>query len=364
MSVFVSESIEVSASKFVPLVALVVVCSVASNRIVETYGSQSARRVVISWLILLAPVYLFNFLSRLTGGFFNTGASWAVGSFRGIAGNSNTLGAFLAFTLPFLLSIVVWERHRLTPKLQALTLAALGLIGLLYLTRSRASALAFLVAAATIQVIHTRSRMSHLAVMCGGLALCYAAYNPSAVTSVYEDWLFKGKTKGGLLSSRVAQWEDSYDLFETHPWLGYGFGVTSVEEGEWNLEHARSQKVERGSSVLAVLSQVGVVGGLPLYLGIVLVLIRGFHFAFRVKDAYFTAILASCMGAFANSFFEGWIVSPGNGLLWLFLSQIYLMDSVMNRYRPPKFKPARGPRGRTRLQAPPRSTAPIVGAAP
>jgi hypothetical protein len=45
---------------------------------------------------------------------------------------------------------------------------------------------------------------------------------------------------------------------------------------------------------------------------------------------------ASVWAGITNSLFEGWMTSVGSGLLWLLLTQCYLLDAVMSRLRPPR----------------------------
>jgi hypothetical protein len=125
--------------------------------------------------------------------------------------------------------------------------------------------------------------------------------------------------------------------FLDNPLMGIGYGITNSREASWQVENAtRPFKEERGSSPLAVLSQVGLLGGLPFLGAILLVAVRSVLFARRVHDPWLTAMAASVWAGIANSLFEGWMPSVGSGLLWLLLTQCFVLDAVLSRFRPPR----------------------------
>jgi hypothetical protein len=119
--------------------------------------------------------------------------------------------------------------------------------------------------------------------------------------------------------------------------MGIGYGITDSREEGWKVDVAtRGVKEERGSSPLAVLSQVGLLGGVPYLAAILLIAVRSVLFARRVHDPWLTAMTASVWAGITNSLFEGWMTSVGSGLLWLLLTQCYVLDAVLSRFRPPR----------------------------
>jgi O-antigen ligase len=139
-----------------------------------------------------------------------------------------------------------------------------------------------------------------------------------------------------VLFSRLEPWQFARDTFLESPWVGIGFGVTSEREVMIvEANQLRAVKIEQGSSFWAVLSQVGLAGFVPISIALFNVLGRGLYFAYKVRDPYFSVLVASACGAMVNSIFEGWMVSPGSGLLWFTMMNCFVIDAVTSEFRPP-----------------------------
>jgi len=336
-SVLVSVSPSLTFSKSVAMLAAMGAAWMASHWLLAEYGSFSALHLARAWLVFLLPVLAANVASFFLG----VGQPYLGGAFTGYSGNPNSLGAVVAFFFPFLAAYFVDPRVKLTPRMQALGVLMFCCGFMLIACRSRAAALAAFIGMMLMAAVHRRGRLPKLAVLCGTGAVLALLASPARLTSAAEEWIYKGREEGSVLDSRVQEWRLSQELFAQHPLLGAGFGVTSELEARWELgdfdaEQLRYLRVERGSSFWAALSQVGLLGGIPLFLAVAAVLIRSLSFAAAVRDPWLTAAAASVWAAAAQSFFEGWIVSPGNGLLWVFLVHCFFLDAVTRSFRPPR----------------------------
>jgi len=91
--------------------------------------------------------------------------------------------------------------------------------------------------------------------------------------------LFKGKEQGGVLSSRRSVWDRTISSIEEHPWFGGGFGTAatasdaSVDE-VGNFSSNTSTTREHGSSYLAVVEGLGLLGVVPFFCLLVLILVN------------------------------------------------------------------------------------------
>ncbi len=340
-----------SLAKSVSLAAIVVSSLFLANALTRDHGAMAAKRLSSVWASLLAPSVFFTAVAQVAGFTPTLGSVFKLGAFRGASGNANAFASAIAFFLPHVLGRLAVARPSETRK----AAGWLGLSGLLaywiLISRSRASGLAAAVAAGVMLIVHPRGNLARAA-LAGGfvLALVLATTPPARLQSASAEWLYKGSRE--VMTSRVALWGQSRDRFLEHPVLGLGFGVTTAYESltAGHIE-IRTARIEQGSSFWALLSQTGLCGFLPVVLGLLDVLFRALRFALAVRDPYFTAITASVVGLTIHSFFEGWAVSPGSGLLWVMLLQCFVLDAITSRFRPPAPTPrlrATASRGRQR----------------
>jgi hypothetical protein len=123
--------------------------------------------------------------------------------------------------------------------------------------------------------------------------------------------------------------------FRRHPWLGFGFGVTSDAQRDWVLDtESGAGTVETGSSFWGTLSQVGVLGSAPIFAAILLLAYRAVRFCQRVRDPWLTAVCGSLLALLANALFEGWLLAPGNFATLYFWAQCFLLNGMMCRFHP------------------------------
>ena len=207
---------------------------------------------------------------------------------------------------------------------------------MLYASLSRASMAAFLVGMGALFWIHPINRLNRFAVLAVLLLLAAVVANPQESLQSFESWLYKGRAEEGLLSARSEQWQFGYQSFRERPLLGVGFGVTAAREDDWALDNFRDLKVEQGSSLSALLGQVGLLGSVPIYLAIIWLLLRSLNYARKVRDPWLSGIVASAFVGFVNSFFEGWLAAPGSGLYWFVVFQFFFLDAVMTHLKPPR----------------------------
>lgn len=331
VTIFTSTSPSLSAAKWLVLLVGLVMFRSYSQWLVSTRGGSAAAVWVRGWLFVLAPVLIGNTAAVLWGMEGSTAGS----SLRGVAGNANSLGAIVALALPLLVCQFLYRRRRSSVLVQSYGILIVSGLFMLYASWSRASVGAFLVGMAVLLWIHPINRLNRFAVL--GSLLLFAAFvmRPEGTLRSFESWLYKGRAEETLLAARSDQWELGYQNFRERPLLGIGFGVTAAAEEQWDLESFRYLKVEQGSSLSALLGQIGLVGSVPIYLGIIWLLLRSLHYARRVRDPWLSGVVAAGFVGFVNSFFEGWLAAPASGLYWFVVFQLFFLDAVMTSLKPP-----------------------------
>lgn len=322
-----------TALKALTLVAMVIFLGTCSRWLADEAGPLAVRRLGRGWVLFCMPALILSILYWMRG----DAGSYSDGGFLGTTGNTNSFGALAAFLIPLLAARFFGRKLSFSSMFLVSAGFVLTVVYLLYISRSRASLLAFVVSAVVCYVIEPRSQIFRLAAGGGVAMFLLLMANPESSLSAIERFAYKGSAQHGILGSRLGLWEASTRDFMDNPFMGIGYGITDSREAHWQVEVAtRGVKEERGSSPLAVLSQVGLLGGVPYLTAILLVAVRSIFFARRVQDPWLTAMTASVWAGITNSFFEGWMTSVGSGLLWLLLTQCYLLDAVMSRLRPPR----------------------------
>jgi O-antigen ligase len=166
------------------------------------------------------------------------------------------------------------------------------------------------------------------------------------VSTFTSSVLYKGKEPQGLFASRRTPWQRTVAVIDQHPWLGSGFGTSdigldgkSVEVS--SIETREETAHEHGSSYLALVEWVGLLGGIPFALLFALILQKlGVTFAWIHKSGdpghYSVPIALVLTSGLVHGLFEDWIVAVGYYLTILFWSFAFiLMDLAPRRSSAP-----------------------------
>ena len=334
ISTIVSDAPLLTFAKVLLLIACWAACSAVVGTIVGQHGSKAAEHISNALTLLIGPFLLASLfvypLSRLPA----TGQTFTTSGFRGLTANPNSLGVCAALMAPLLMAHFARKTTAWTQFDLARALGVVGLVFLVVVSQSRASGLALVTSVFVLVVLLPRSRLLKYYILAAYLCLCIVVTNPYSYAELAQKWIYKGATTDDLFVSRAELWRNARETFEERPLLGRGYGITTAREAEFStVRNYFLIKVELGSSFWALLTQVGILGFLPLALGLLDLLIRSAKFAARVKDPHLTAILAVVAGLLANSIFEAWIVAPGSGLLWVLLTFCALIDAVLSRMK-------------------------------
>ena len=131
------------------------------------------------------------------------------------------------------------------------------------------------------------------------------------------------ESKGTVLASRENLWQERIDEFITSPLYGVGFAAVDTQIA--TKFDADSGIIEPGSSWLAVLSMLGVLGFFPF----ILIVLKSFMFVLNSPiNTSYCAMLGAVLTFFiVHMSAEGYVLSAGAGLSFVFWLVLGVIDS-------------------------------------
>jgi O-antigen ligase len=130
---------------------------------------------------------------------------------------------------------------------------------------------------------------------------------------------YKGHRETGILGSRKSPWQQTVRVISEHPWFGSGFGTSPTgqeENGEGMYSSNTDTNREHGSSYLAILEWVGLLGVVP-FAGLLSILLWKVGQALvwlshsqRAEHAL-VPILLVVVGGLVHAIFEDWLFAVG-----------------------------------------------------
>ena len=158
------------------------------------------------------------------------------------------------------------------------------------------------------------------------------------VSSATSTFMFKGKDPNlGIFASRETPWQTAMDSIHAHFWFGTGFGTTdqgqdaTEQVGQFTTTSVVSS--EHGSSYLAILAWVGVLGVMPFIF--VLILLSA-HVARTIAWMFKTGIGAHpaiplamiILAGLVHAGFEDWMFASGYYLSVFFWSVAFILVDI------------------------------------
>jgi O-antigen ligase len=165
----------------------------------------------------------------------------------------------------------------------------------------------------------------------------------NAVSSLTTSVVFKGHAESGLLASRETPWKAALDSIDNHFWFGTGLGTVENPDSSTAVSGMFSSSsdvtAENGSSYLAILAGVGVIGSFPFLLLLLLLLGRVFRtisWILRTGNPCHPAVpIAMIMVAgLIHGAFEDWLFAPGYYLCIFFWSLAFVFVDVAPQSAP------------------------------
>lgn len=171
-----------------------------------------------------------------------------------------------------------------------------------------------------------------------------ALFRPSAISSLTSSVVYKNNSDG-ILTSRLSPWQTTINDISEHPWFGMGFGTAAnsndSDAPQGAFASAGSVTGEHGSSYLAILAGVGILGAIPVAILLIVVVrnVVSTILAMRGVEtvAHPAIVLAMLMIAeLVHAAFEDWMFAPGNYLCVFF----WCLAFVFHDFASPLAKPA------------------------
>lgn len=237
------------------------------------------------------------------------GGGFVDGNFRGLTGNSNTLGAMIALSSPWLLFELNKGLGRGWRKWGLIALTVFAIVCLL-LSYSRSSIGTFaLIWLFALRGMKLSRRLLVLYGVTSVLILTFA-FNQSLYRKFYEKFVLKRSES--VMNSRRDQMETSWAAAKQGGILGLGFGVSAGESRYWTFGSFSRSAREKGSSQMAILEETGVLG-FALYLGFVLCALLFLLREWRTPGFGFLAALSTgfFLAGILHSMFEAWFLATG-----------------------------------------------------
>jgi len=303
--------------------------------LVFVYGATGAR-------LAMRGRELRFFTGLLTGWEAFVGAI-AFGHLFGVEamGNPNSLGAVMGVGAPILLWGTLLSEKSST-RYRRLVLFAICLY-LTFNSHARAGIAAEIISCGMLLLALRKYRMlaeglSIIVVLVAAVGIFQPEAFSNTVSSVTSSVVYKSKNpEVSLLASREAPWHAATETIRNHFWFGTGFGTTDngrdASQLLNNFSSVEGVTAENGSSYLAILTWVGVLGAVPFLLTLCVLLgnvARTVSWMWKTGNPAHPAIpLAMVMIAgLVHAGFEDWLFAPGYYLCVFFWSMAFVFVDV------------------------------------
>lgn len=218
---------------------------------------------------------------------------------------------------------------------------------LLFYSVSRASIMGGICAIAIVCIALRKHKLllkgAMLAVFCVAVTAILAPDKLASFTDVSTSKvLYKDHRESGIVGSRKSPWQQTVNVISQHPWFGSGFG-TSPSGREDNSEGIYSSNTdnsrEHGSSYLAIVEWVGLVGIVP-FAALLLLLVWKIGQALawmsrtRCAEHPLVPIVLVLLGGFIHAAFEDWLFAVGYYFAVFFWTLAFALFDVVPVYAP------------------------------
>jgi len=170
------------------------------------------------------------------------------------------------------------------------------------------------------------------------LVASVALFQPGRLSAWTSSVVYKnGGQEQGILASREDPWNTALDNIRNHLWFGTGIGTTASGE-DAEQQHAKflstmTTTAENGSSYLAIMAGVGLLG-VPPFLFLLLLLVnkvfRTVTWMLKTRSPFHPAIPLAMVviAGIVHASFEDWMFAPGNYLCVFFWSLAFVFADV------------------------------------
>lgn len=256
-----------------------------------------------------------------------------------VMGNPNSLGAVIGVVgVPILFWGMLVSKDT-SIRRRRMALLALG-IYLVYHSHARAGILAAAASCALLCVGMREYKMlikgfGLVAIMVAAAAILQPEKVSNSVSMFTSDVVYKGRG-ASVFDSRQSPWNVAMGTISSHFWFGTGFGTKDLAL-ESTVSTAtftsNSVGVEYGSSYLAIVAWVGVIGTLPFVLLMAMVMgpvVRTFRWVYFARSAHHPAVPLALVvvAGLVHASFEDWLFAVGYYLCVFFWSIAFVLADL------------------------------------
>jgi O-antigen ligase len=251
-------------------------------------------------------------------------------------GNPNSLGAVMGVVAaPIMLwGILLGGKPAVHRRRVALYVIC---VCLAFISHARAGIAAGIISSAVLCIASRRYKMLFQGVTVLVIVLAAVALlKPQAISSFTSSVIYKNNASD-ILASRISPWQTAMDNIRDHPWFGMGLGTTATgsdaDEGQGTFASTGSVTAEHGSSYLAILGGVGIIGAIPAVILLILIIasiVRTLYAMRGFESLSHPAIVLAVimMAGIIHATFEDWMFAPGNYLCVFFWSLAFLFNDL------------------------------------
>ena len=267
---------------------------------------------------------------------FGFGSFFQKGNFSGVLNHANTMGPIAV--LVFLERFIYFFKKKKSLKIIGVCVIAFFVI---ILTGSRAALFTLILSLSFVGFYIFRLKFIIWGFGAGVLLLSVfftlKQFNSALIPEAHQNNKYRPRTvfEKGFDNTRFVIWEERIDEFIENPLLGSGFSAvnTDVVPSESPSYDIETGSIQPGSSYLGVLSMTGLFGLLVLlfiiYYSISLLFKKRKFFG----ESNFLMIISALVFILLHSIFEGYILSSGNLLFfifWITIAYIFNKHEIAN----------------------------------
>jgi O-Antigen ligase len=254
-----------------------------------------------------------------------------------VMGNPNSLGAVMGVAM---VPVLLWGTlldEKPSVHYRRLILYAAS-IYLAFLSHGRAGILVALLTSALLCFSLRKYRLLIqgtivLVITVASVSIFRPDYVPSLISSIaYKN------SSAVILASRLTPWQSAMENISEHPWFGMGFGTTGGDTAdptslEDRLASTAGVTSENGSSYLSLLAGVGILGALPWFILLLLIIgtiVRTIAWMRTTGNALHLSppLAMIAVAGLVHAAFEDWMFAPGNYLCVFFWSLVFILADV------------------------------------
>ena len=273
-------------------------------------------------------------------------------------GNPNSMGAIMGvIAVPLLFWGVLISEGTIKRRRAIFAFAVAA--GLLFYSQARAGILAAVIACLLTCIALRRYRL----LVQGAVALAGIAVIATMLTSAEQTidmpylrgesstlsiFLYKGKEESGLLGSRGSIWDETISVIKANPWFGSGFGTSLADRGEdtgfGQYSSSTATTKEHGDSYLAILEGVGLLGVVPFFALVIMLIVKVRDVLVRLhRTANFrhcsVPVAIILTAGLVHAGFEDWLFAVGYYLCVFFWVLAFAFMDILPVTSPAVYRP-------------------------